>query len=300
MLLLASEIRPPEADGGEKLTRLAVEVGAAGVHLGGACDLEGALGGPLIGTALRLGLEVPTLVLPLPERALAPGKRLPRLSALEADERAAAITLAERGLAAALSFSARLALLDFGAVPLAASATGFAQEFARRAVEADDPGGLLLASALEERRARGPETLDACRWALERLLRAAERAGVELAIALGVTPWQAPSPREAGQLIETFVGARLGVAWDPARLSVLGALGLPIADARLEALARSATVAIESEAVGLDAGYLPGLGERDARLAAIAIPAGIPRVVTGAGDVTDAEVAAAVERTRSA
>jgi hypothetical protein len=296
MVLLASEIRPPQADGGERLTRLAAEVGAAGVHLGAGCDLEVVLGGPLVGSALRLGLEAPTLALPLPERALAPGKRLPRLSALESDERGAAIALVERGLSLGVSFGARVALLDFGSVPLAASAAALARAFARREVESDEPGGLLLASALAERRARGPEVLDACRWALERLLRSAERASIGLAIVLGVTPWQAPSPREVGVLAETFSGSAFGPVWDPARLSVLAALGLPLADERCKALAAAAAIAIESDAVGLDAGYLPGLGERDSRLGTIVAPAGVPRIVTGGGDATDAEVAAAVER----
>jgi hypothetical protein len=298
MLLLATELRPPQVDGGEQLTRLAVEVGATGIHLGAGCDLEVVGSGPLVGSALRLGLEAPTLALPLPERALRPGKRLPNLSALEPDERDAAITIVENGLSVGMSFGARLALLDFGPVPLAASAAAFAQAFARRAVAEDEPGGLLLAAALAERRARGPEIVDACLWSLERLVRAAERAGLRLAIAVGVTPWQAPSPRELGLLLETFAGsgATLGVAWDPARLSVLAKLDLSLGDDRARALAAAATVAIESDAVGLDAGYLPGLGERDARLSAIAAPAGVPRIVTGAADATDAEVASAAAR----
>jgi hypothetical protein len=294
MVLLATEIRPPQADGGERLTRLAAEVGATGIHLGAGCDLEVVVGGPLVGSALRLGLEVPTLALPLPERTLAPGKRLPRLSAPESDERGAAIALAETGLSVGISFGVRVALVDFGPVFLAASAAELGRAFARRALEAGEPGGLLLADALAERRARGPEILDACQWSVERLLRAAERASIRLAIAVGVTPWQSPSPREVGQLLETFVGSTLGVVWDPARLSVLTALELPIAEDRCQALAAAAAVAIESDAVGLDAGYLPGLGERDARIAAIAAPTGLPRVVTGGADATDAEVAAAM------
>jgi hypothetical protein len=296
MVLLATEIRPPQADGGEKLTRLAAEMGAGGLHLGAGCDLEVVVGGPLVASALRLGLEVPTLALPLPERALAPGKRLPRLAALESEERGAAIALAEEGLSIGTSFGVRVALVDLGPVFLAASATDVARAFSERAVGADDPGGLLLADALAERRSRGPEVLDACRWSVERLLRVAERASVGLAMVVGVTPWQAPSPREAGLLVETFGGSTLGVVWDPARLSVLTALGLSIGDDRCQALAAAAKVAIESDAVGLDAGYLPGLGERDARIAAIAAPTGVPRIVTGGADATDAEVAAAVAR----
>jgi hypothetical protein len=110
---------------------------------------------------------------------------------------------------------------------------------------------------------------------------------------VGATPWEVPTPREAGQLAETFAGA-VGVAWDPGRLSVLAALGLPISDDRLTALAKGAALSIDNDAVGIEAGYLPGLAERDPRLGAFAVPAGTARVIRGAADATDAEVAAAV------
>ena len=73
----------------------------------------------------------------------------------------------------------------------------------------------------------------------------------------------------------------MGVAWDPGRLSLLGTLELPVADERLKSLAAGAVLLIENDAVGVEAGYLPGLGERTGRLAAFAPPASLPRVVTG-------------------
>ncbi|HVV50869.1 MAG TPA: hypothetical protein VHO06_14480, partial [Polyangia bacterium] len=195
-------------------------------------------------------------------------------------------------LAAAGAFGAERALLDFGPVALAADPARFAHAFARRALAPDDPGGAVLAAALAERRARSPEILDACHFALERLLRAADRAGLRLAAQLGVTPWQSPSPRELGALRATF-GPALGVVWDPARLSVLATLGLPAADDRLRALAAGAVAVLDNDAVGLGCGYLPGLGERDPRLAAFEVPPAAARIVTGPSDATDAEVAAA-------
>ena len=290
MAFLATDLRPPRADGGERITRLAAETGSAGIHLAGGCDLEILAGAPLVSAALRLGLEIPTISLPLAERVLPAGRRLPRLGAPARDEREAAIALAARGLAAAGSFGARAAVVDFGPVALSADPAAFTLAFARRAVGPDDPGGELLAMALAERRARAPEILDACQWALERLLRAADRAGVRLAIQVGVTPWQSPSPREVGILRETF-GAPLGVAWDPGRLSLLRALDLPVADDRLRALGRAAVVIVDNDAVGLSCGYLPGLGERDARLRDFPLPADIARIVLGGPDATDAEVA---------
>ena len=40
MAFLATELRPPRADGGERITLLCAETGAAGIHLGADCDLE--------------------------------------------------------------------------------------------------------------------------------------------------------------------------------------------------------------------------------------------------------------------
>ena len=99
-------------------------------------------------------------------------------------------------------------------------------------------------------------------------------------------------------MYETF-GASLGVAWDPARLSVLAALELPVADNRLRALAQAAVVIVDNDAVGLACGYLPGLGERDVRLGASPLPAGIGRIVLGGPDATDAEVAASLSATQA-
>jgi hypothetical protein len=290
MAFLATELRPPRADGGERITRLAAETGAEGIHLGADCDLEIVARAPLVRSALRLGLSIPSLTLPLAERVLPAGRRLPRLAAAARDEREAAIALTESGIAAAASFGAARALLDFGAVALAADPARFALDFARRAVAPAEPGGALLAAAVAERRARSPEILDACLFSVERLVRAADRAGLALAAQLGVTPWQSPSPREIGILRETFGGA-LGVAWDPARLSVLGALGLPVGDDRLHALAAAALTLVDNDAVGLGCGYLPGLGERDAGLEAHPLPDGVPRVVLGGPDASDTEIA---------
>ena len=86
--------------------------------------------------------------------------------------------------------------------------------------------------------------------------------------------------------------------WDPGRLSALAALGLPISDERLRALASGAVLAIENDAVGIEAGYLPGLGERDARVAALAAEPTVPHIVTGRPDTTDAEILAALGRAR--
>jgi len=299
MIVLSTELRPPRRDGGEAIGRLAVESGAAGLHIGGGCDLELLSGAPLLATAMRLGLEIPSLTLPLADRPLAAGKRLPRLAATGSDERAAAIRLAEQALAAAGSFGARVVEVDFGAVVLTARRAEFARHFARRACEPGEPGAEVLRRALDERKALGGAILDGCRWSLERLARAAERAGTRLAARVAATPWQAPTPRELGELRDTF-GEGLAVVWDPGRLSVLATLGLPVGESRLTGLAAGAALVVENDAVGLVPGYLPGLGERAAVLSSVSIDASVPRVVLGAPDSTDLEVIEAVGRRRAA
>jgi hypothetical protein len=293
VIFLASELRPPRGGGDERLLRAALETGAAGVHLGGGCDLG--LVAAMAPLSLRLGAPVASLALPLPERPLGTGRRMPRLAAHARDEREAAIALALRGLEAVIPVAARFAVVDFGEVTLAVRPGELARAFARREMDEDDPGAPLLAAATAERRARGDALSDACRWSLERLVRAAERADLTLVLPVAATPWQLPSPREGRLLADAFAGAPVGLAWDPGRLSVLAALGLAISDDRLRALADGAVLAIDNDAVGVEAGFLPGLGEREGRVAALAPPATAPHIVTGGPDATDIEIAAAVK-----
>jgi hypothetical protein len=297
MILLASDLRSPRGVGEDPLLRLAADNGVDGLHLAGGCDLE--LFGRLAGSALRVGVGVASLALPMPERPLPGGRRLPRLAAHARDEREAAIALAVRGLEAAAPVGARYALLDFGEVSLAVRPGELARAFARAEMDEDEPGDRLRAAAVAERRARADEMGDACRWALERLVRAAERANVMLALPVGATPWHLPTPREARLLADAFAGAPVGLIWDPGRLSVLAALGLAVSDDRLRALAEAAVLVMENDAVGIEAGFLPGLGERDVRVAAQAAPVSVPRIVTGRPDSSDGEVAAAIAASRS-
>ena len=292
MVFLATDVRPPRGGDGDVLVRLAAEKGATGIHLARGVDL--AVMGALVSSAARAGLAVASVALPFPERPLTVGRRLPRLAATSRDEREAAVALAGRGLGAAIGVGARIALLDFGGVSLATPAADVARAYARRELEEGEPGALRLAAAIDERRARSVEVLDACRWALESLVRMAEPVGAELVLAVGATPWDAPSPREAAMLRAAFAGAPIGLAWDPGRLSVLRWLGLPISDDRLRELSSSAVLAIQNDAVGVAAGYLPGLGEREDGIAALPARPGIPVVIEGTPDATDDEVAAAV------
>ena len=292
MVFLSTTLRPVRGPTDDALPRLAADCGAAGLHVASG-DL--ALTVANFPTVARIGVALGPPLLPLADGPLGQGKRLPRLAAPDRDERAAAIALVAKGLTELAPLGIQQVVLDLGAVALAADRKAFRRAFARRALDDDQ----VFPAARAERQHRARETLDACQWALERLLRDAERRGVTLLLVPAATPWQAPSPREIELLVEMFAGGPLGHVWDPARLSVLCTLGLPLSDDRLRRLAEGAALALENDAVGLDTGYLPGQGERDPRVAALSAPPAAPRILGGRPDNTDAEIAAAVARLSS-
>jgi hypothetical protein len=294
MVLGASDLRPLHGVGPDPLVRALSDAGAEGVHLGARFLLgDLAAAAPAI---LRAGLALPSMALPLAPRALGKGKRLPALSARDPEERGAALELAAEGLDAGAGVGVRWAFLDFGRVDLPIARREVVAAFARRELGEGDAGAAELAIARGARRARAETLLDGCRWSLERLARQAEARGVTLVLPVGGSPWDAPSPREALSLVEAFGGAPLTVLWDPGRLSTLRPFGMRLPEARVAALAAACGAALETDAVGVEAGWLPGLGERDATLPARAktILRGAPVVVSGFPDTTVEELARAV------
>jgi hypothetical protein len=274
------------------VVRLASEAGCAGLAIGDGCTLP--MAASLVGRALHAGLRVDAIAAPLPERPPAPRKRLPRLCAGDRDERSAAIELASRACALAGSVGASLVVLEMGALPLAVRWAELARHFRQRALGEGEAGEAALMAALGERRATIGLAVDACRWSLDALVREAERRQLRVAVSLSGTPWGVPSPREGLELAAEYDRERLGLVLDPARLSVLRQLGLAISGERLASLRTAAALVVENEAVGIEAGYLPGLGERDEDLAARAgVAASVPSVLVGRADSTDVEVAAA-------
>jgi sugar phosphate isomerase/epimerase len=295
---LSTGLRPPSSVGEEAVVRLASEIGCDGVAIGDGCTLP--IAATLVPRVMHAGLRVGAVAAPLPERAPAPRKRLPRLSAGDRDERAAAIELASRACALAGSVGAPMVVLEMGALPLAVRWTDLARHFRCRALAEGDAGEAALMAALGERRATVGLALDGCRWSLDALVREAERRQLRLAISLSGTPWGVPSPREGLELAVEYDRARVGLVLDPARLSVLRRLGLAISGERLASLRAAAALIVESEAVGIEAGYLPGLGERDVDLAARdGVAEDTTSVLLGRPDSTDAEVAAAASSSRS-
>ncbi len=293
MIALACRLRPPEELGPDRIVRLASEAGFQAIALD--ASVTQSLLPVLASGSLRAGLPIGASLCPLADARLGRGKRLPHLSAHDPEERLTAVQLATRTIEAGSSLGIPAFTLDLGPAALAPRESDLRLAFARRQMDEGEPGWDLLQAALEERRARGPRILDACRSALEPLLALAERGGVELALPVAATPWQIPSPREARSLIAEFSGARLGVALSPARWAVLETLRLPRAAERWSELARSARLILASDQVGLDSELLLGLGELELRPTGD-WPAAVSYIVTGGAESTIREVQRARRR----
>jgi hypothetical protein len=279
VIVCSTRLRPPLSLGPDRIVRLASEAGFAGIAVDHACSL------PLLRTvaseALRSGMPALLAGCPLPEGELGKGKRLPRLAALDdPEERQAAVALAKKTLELATDLDIRLLALDLGPAGLKTSEAQLRLRFARREMDADEPGGRLLKRALEERRARAGRIFDACRLALEPLLEAAGRRGATLALPLAPTPWQLPSPREAQLLLREFTGAPLRLVACPAHRAVLRLLELGGPPERWPELEAQGQVVLATDQVGLDSDLLLGEGElddEDLRLAKLA--EGTPTIV---------------------
>src|SRR5258706_2938571 len=101
VVLCATGLRPMHGVGSDPLIRAAGDAGATGIHVGGEILLDELPS--LLPSALKAGLLIPSMTLPLAPRALARGKRLPALGARDPEERGAAIALATEGLEAGLA-----------------------------------------------------------------------------------------------------------------------------------------------------------------------------------------------------
>jgi sugar phosphate isomerase/epimerase len=300
MLVCSSGLRPPSTVGEEPLVRLAADAGCEGVLIGEGCTLP--VASSLVARVLRAGLQVTAVVAPLSDGSSATraGRRLPRLGAPDRDERSAAIELGSHAFALAGSVGASLVVVQMGALLLAERPAELARFFRRREMTDGGDGEASLMAALGERQATIEAALDACRWSLDRLVREGERRNLRLALELAATPFGLPSPREGLDLLAGYDGARLGVVLDPARLSVMRRLGLTISPQRLAAVRAAAALVADNEAVGLDVGYLGGLGERDDQLAdRTGVPTETPIALMGPADATDLEVQAAATRARA-
>jgi hypothetical protein len=280
---------------------MAADAGFDGIAIGADCGRGDVA--PLCAASLAVGLAVPVMSGGLPEGPLGPGRRVPYLASLDdSDERRAAVALFTSALDLAAPFGVRTLTVHLGELSLAADSTEVAYRFARRQLEEDEPGARVWAAAVGERRAVSPLVLDACRYALDRIVPRAERRDVKVALEVAGGPWSSPSPREALYLLDEYRDGPLGLVWDEARMQMLATLGLAPPQDRRAALAAGAIVWCANDAVGIEIGYLPGLGDPPAPNHGELEPVradGVPVVVTGRPESTAAEVAAARARVAS-
>jgi hypothetical protein len=257
----------------------------------GGCLLEQVL--PLAIETRSAQLSLQAIHGPLPEEHLPPGRRLPFLAAADdREERLAAQKLLRRAIEGTRDLGVGLWGLDFGQVPLEADETEIRTWFARRELDDGEPGHARLVRAVAQRRRRGPALLDACRSSLDAAIKLAERHQLTLALRLAGTPWEVPSPREAATLLAEYAGAPIGVVHSPARLALLGALGLGVSAPLRQLLREAARLVEAADAVGLEYPLLAGLGEADlADLRPTATT--VPVVLSGPPDAPVEEVRAA-------
>jgi hypothetical protein len=261
VLLCASGLRFGWGQGAEPLVRLAADCGFRGIAVGAHCaqrDLA-----QLISQIADAGLAVPIVASPLGETSLPAGRRLPYLGAVEdVDERLTAVKLVGATWSAASALGVTSFTLDMGTIRLHGAPPAVAFRFARRELDEDEPGERLWADVLSERRARSPDIVDACRDSLDRLLPQAEKAGLQ--VAMEVTgPWGTPTPREAAMLLDEYRGAPISIVWDEARTQAFAGVGIGLGSERRARLAESVRVLRCQEAVGIETGFAPGLGDPD-------------------------------------
>ena len=298
-ILVSSRVRPYDERGAKDVADWAAKAEAHGgfvalpwpqVALAEVAVALAAQGLPLVGVQL-----------PLPPEPLPQGRRVPYWASLEdAEERLAAINMANETLARAQTFGCTWAFLDGFSIKLKAPSNLFAQSYAERRWDRDRASKVaarpLLEAALIERKEHDERLCDGARFSLERLASVAEARGVRVAVGHGIGPWQFPSPREVDLLLEEFRGGPLVKAHLPARLDVLETMGLLTPERR--AALTLAPFVLASDAVGLRDDVVPGLGP--APLASkLQQAAGKPPavvVVSGRADTKPQELAAAVAK----
>jgi sugar phosphate isomerase/epimerase len=166
--------------------------------------------------------QLPLLAMESPcPRSVREGAREPQLCAPDRDEARAALEAALATVQRAGEARARFVVVALGEVRPAARDWQFARDRFLRADLDDELAQRLVAArdAVTER------TLDGARRALETLARAAERAGVTLALRNGRRYVDVPSPRELDRLRADLAGAPLAPMLDVAAAHLTDVMG---------------------------------------------------------------------------
>jgi len=173
---------------------------------------------------------------------------------------------------------ARAVVLHCGRVDMAAETDRLYARFR-------NDGGLTedcrqwLAGKLAERDRLKPAHLDALRFSLDDLLRAADRRQVRLGMETRYHYHELPGPEDFEGLLAEFDGAPLGYWHDTGHAFVTAQLGLTTENGLLERLAGRLVGLHLHDARGLEDHLSPGTGQIDFKALAPHLAAGIPAVL---------------------
>ena len=243
--------------------------------------------------AMRAGLLVDSIAAPLPERAPAPHKRLPRPRAGDRDERGAAIALATRVMRAGGRVGASLVVLDFGTVPLPARWPELAASSGAASSADGDAGEATPLAALGARRATEGLASTRCRWSLDALVREARAAAACGSGVPWASPWEVPSAREALALVGRVRGARSASCWIRAASRRRAPRAWRSPAERLASPRAAAAPSSRPTPSASTPATFPGSASATRPWRRATACADTPSVLVGRPDSTDAEVAAA-------
>lgn len=238
--------------------------------------------------ALRdaLGEDLPVVAVdadaPRPRSGVAP-----RLAAEDKEERQAALGRALAALTLAVDVGAPLVVVRLGAIDTKHDWSKLALKFARRE-------RLGLERLAAERVQLAPLALDLARYGLDPLVDRAAAAGVTVALANRVRPFDIPDDFELRALLDEFRGAPLAPWLDAAALHARAALGLVRPADWLATYGPTLAGAYLTDAAGLRGGLPWGTAEVDRAAILAALPPAAARIVHCAPGATDHELASAL------
>ncbi len=232
----------------------------------------------------------------MPER-LSPkvdGKRQPYLAAPDdPEERLAAIKLCLKNLDALASLGGTCLALELGRLPLLLTESDLHKCYEQGELFDDfEPVALRFRKVQEDRKSVAARWRDGARYSLDRLIRQAEAKGITLALRIGGSLWQYPSPREAAVLCNDMTGSPTRIAFDSGAWWRLQMLGLTAGHERRKQLLDLSALVLAHDGCGLNGGLAAGLGTAPFDWLP-EVPMSATVVVDGQSDTTADEIAAA-------
>ncbi|MDZ4697777.1 MAG: hypothetical protein SGI86_21760 [Deltaproteobacteria bacterium] len=233
---------------------------------------------------------------PLPERLArkVEGKRQPYLAAPDdPEERLAAVKICLKNLDALASLGGTCLALELGRLPLLLEESDLHKSYERGELfDEFEPIALRFRKVQEDRKSVAARWRDGARFSLDRLVRQAEAKGITLALRIGGSLWQYPSPREAALICADMTGSSTRIAFDSGAWWRLQMLGLTAGNDRRTQLLGLSALALVHDGCGLNGDLAAGLGDAPFDWLAEA-PLSANVVLDGQSDTTPTEIASA-------